>query len=124
VSATLKLKAVIAAEQAVRDRRQVGGETAGTEKEGAASASVAAVRFKPTYSERKAMAVRTCRETLTDIFTDDTVAAAKFEASKKKDDLADTLLQALAFHRNVTSAASASASRRKKKDTPRINRDQ
>lgn len=85
VSAALKLREM-----------QEGGEQTGN-----------STTKKMTYAERKALSVKTCRALLAGpLFStskqnndnnNDSVVAV-FEGSKKKDDLADALLQAMAFH--------------------------
>lgn len=52
---------------------------------------------KPSYAERKAIGIKACQDLLQSEFTHETHMIEKFRASKKKDDLADTLLQAVAF---------------------------
>jgi hypothetical protein len=57
---------------------------------------------KPTYAERKKLAVKLCRDFLgSSRFVQDNISVERFEKCKKKDDLADSLLQALAFHDKV-----------------------
>lgn len=90
VSATLKLSGVV-----------LDGENEENDKN----------RRKPTYAERKKLSVRDCRaflastshETGTLHLTDDAEirnsALAYFDKHRKKDDLADALLQGLAYYR-------------------------
>lgn len=63
----------------------------------------------PSYAERKAMAVLACRAALERRFSLDVPHADLFQKSRKKDDLADSLLQALAFHARLFPSASRGA---------------